>query len=94
MYKSITTITVVTCTEQKRRKHDDGKTDLFDEDVCQVWLLQFSEAAHHLLHITGAQVLLYDGHRCRLIAHSFCLAPRGAAIGWAACRASHPTCRG
>ena len=87
MYNSITMNTLVTCihNEQKSRKHDDGHTDLFDEDVCQVWLLQFSEAAHHLLHITGAQVLLYGGHRCRLVAHSFCLAPRGAAISWAAC---------
>ena len=58
-----------------RRKFDDGNTDLFDKDVCQVRLLQLSETAHHLLHITGAQVLLDGGHRCCLVAHSFCLTP-------------------
>ncbi len=67
-------------TSKNETKAYGGKPDLFDKYMCQVRLLQLSEAADHLLHVTGAQVLLDGGHRCRLVAHSFCLTPRGAAI--------------
>ncbi len=71
--------------KKTRQKYDHSNTDLFDKDVCQVWLLELGETADHLLQVAGAQVLLYGGHRCRLVAHSFCLAPRGAAVRRAAC---------
>ena len=32
-----------------------GKTDLFDEDVCQVWLLHLSETADYIRYFMSTQ---------------------------------------